>query len=66
MYDNYEAILGAVAIGQLLACYDSMYHNWLAVRGAFLRWNRPDSVRVGRVAFGVAHNQGDSGLQETR
>lgn len=62
VYDNYEAILGAVAIGQLLACYDTVYHNWLLVRGAFLRWNRPDSVCASGCDAGVLHSEGGSRL----
>lgn len=60
VYSRYETVLLFVGIGQLVACYDTLWHNW----GALLDWvesirlNRSRGVSAGGIAPAVSHSSG--------
>jgi len=62
VYDNYNQILGCVALGQIAACHDTMRCNLAVLRDAFIRWNRPDAVPVASGCARVLHPESPAGL----
>lgn len=56
IYSHYETVLGWVAIGQLLACYDTLRHNWNSLV-AFLA-GRGRVVRLARGHASILHSPG--------
>lgn len=62
VYDNYSSILGLVAVGQILVCYDTLLHIWFSLGRAVLHWHRSRSVRLASVPSAILHSKGDSGI----
>ena len=61
VYDNYELVLGAVAIGQLLVCHDTIRHIVCSVVELF-RFPRNRIIRPASVSANLLHSAGDSGV----
>lgn len=63
IYDNYERLLGLVAVLQIASCYDTYLHHfrrlgqWWSSFGA----DRAGVVRAPSVPASVFHHQGDTG-----
>jgi len=62
IYSHYETVLGWVAVGQLLACYDTFLHVWNSV-GAFLA-GRGRGVHLASSPSSVLHSEGPQGIQK--
>ena len=62
-YANYEAIIQAVAIGQLLVCHDTIRHIVGSVVELF-RFPRNRIIRPASVSADILRSAGDSGLSD--
>lgn len=60
IYSHYETVLGWVAVGQLLACYDTVRHNWNSV--AALLAGRGRVVSVASPSASILHSPGRPGI----
>ena len=63
VYDNYELVLGAVAIGQLLVCHDTIRHIVCSVVELF-RFPRNRIIRPASVSADILRSAGDSGVSD--
>ena len=62
IYDQYETVLGLVAVGQIAVCHDSFRHNFIALRDAVVRGRRARPIHASGGAVAFLHNEGDSSL----